>query len=61
MEIIFNNNINQSLEEIKKICAEHYACKDCIVIKQNGLHNDNTVTICDKIEEKFYNNINNKK
>ena len=53
MNINFNGfNIGQMgqnpFEEIQKICTEHFACKNCPVYDNYGLHNDNTVTMCQK-------------
>ena len=56
MNINFNGfNMGQNpFEEIQKICADHFACKNCPVYENNGLHsNNNSVTMCEKTMEKI--------
>lgn len=69
MQMIFNGqpinmgvggfNVNTSMEEIYQICTKHFACVNCTVLTQGGLHHDNEVTICEKVAEEFYRNVNN--
>lgn len=69
MQMIFNGqpinmdvegfNVNTSMEEIYQICADYVACVNCPVLAQGGLHHDNEVTICEKVEREFYRNANN--
>lgn len=55
-----NININNnSMGEIYQICTKHFGCIDCPILKQGGLHHDNEVTICEKVEKEFYRNANN--
>lgn len=49
---------NQDMIKIQQICSQHKGCIDCPVLKDDGLHSDNCVTICEKLAEKFYRNIN---
>ena len=42
-----------SFGEIQKICADHPACKNCPVYDNYGLHNSNTVTMCQKTAERI--------
>lgn len=50
---------NQDMIKIQQICAEHNDCVDCPILKEGGLHSNNCVTICEKLAEEFYRNINN--
>ena len=69
MQMIFNGqpinmgvggfNVNTSMEEIYQICTDHFACVNCPVLVQSGLHHDNEVTICEKVEREFYRNVKN--
>lgn len=69
MQMIFNGqpinmgtggfNINAGMEEIQKICADHFACSNCPILAQGGLHHDNEVTICEKVTGGFYRDVNN--
>lgn len=49
---------NQDMIKIQQICSQHKGCIDCPVLKDDGLHSDNCVTICEKLAEKFYRDIN---
>lgn len=53
------NMSNNSMEEIYQICTNHFGCIDCPILIQGGLHHDNEVTICEKVEREFYRNVNN--
>ena len=48
-------NINSNMfSEIQQICADHFACKDCPVYNNYGLHaSDNSVTMCQKTAERI--------
>lgn len=52
------NMVNNSMGEIYQICTKHFGCIDCPVLIQSGLHHDNEVTICEKVEREFYRNAN---
>ena len=49
---------DNSMGEIYQICTKHFGCIDCPVLMQSGLHHDNEVTICEKVEREFYRNAN---
>ena len=58
MNINFDNiggiHLNQdTFLEIQKICTDHFACKNCPVYENDGLHNNNSVTICQKVADKI--------
>ena len=44
---------NMDFSEIQRICAEHPACDNCPVYNNNGLHSNNSVTMCEKTIEKI--------
>lgn len=50
---------NMDFAEIQKICVEHPACNNCPVYNNNGLHSNNSVVICHKVEEKMSKEQNN--
>lgn len=50
--MIFNFNMGQGdegLNQITQICKDHFACENCPVLEQKGLHNDKSVIMCHKI------------
>lgn len=51
----FNVNMNTmaDLNEIYEICCQHSECKDCPVLEHKGLIKEQSVTICEKVEEKL--------
>ena len=54
-----NNTMQTNFAEIYKICAENHDCIKCPVYMNNGYHcKDNSVIICNKIEEKNKGNNN---
>ena len=47
-------HLNQdAFAEIQKICADHPACENCPVYNNYGLHNNDTVTMCQKVQERI--------
>ena len=50
--MMFNLDPN-AFSKIQKICEDHFACKDCPVYNNYGLHEDNAVTMCQKTAERI--------
>ena len=52
---MFNINPNMQIDfnEINQTCLQHFACENCPVLEKNGLHKQNSVILCHKVEEKL--------
>ena len=60
MPTTFNFNMGsvnpQTMAEFQKImdvCKQYSNCEECSVFLQNGLHTNNSVLFCHKVEEKM--------
>ena len=50
MQFTFNmGQGNVGLNQISQICKEHFACENCPVLAQGGLHDNKSVVMCHKV------------